>query len=496
MSRLIILLESKVLSESLKEKIFAKYKVEALFSQSSKEIMSQVDFLPEIEVILCNEKVQTDKVAFELSGFLEGKLEEKSENQKPIHMVVLGNKSPYYPYMTLLEESSDIEVIVSHIGYLLGAEQTNILEQEPEPVQTVPVQDPPASGQTTVFQVSDKLKKIAQELSPDEYTSFSVTYFHHLEDVTFQFSAYTRIKKADSFDYNQKIKANTHMSKSEIEKMLIRCGKELYVPISETPTASEYLNNNFIQRFNNQELSLIDRMKLNSESYEVLLNIFKHSTFDKFNIEIVKSLIKSTDVTAKSITEKKQLFSLVKSEKLSYGYCHLLLTYYFIIQVIDKFSWSKDQSKNKILYLAVFHDLALHNDRLIKMHHHYLTDKSKLTPEEDFLILNHAQEAADRLEIIVKAPLELTSIIKEHHGMKSGKGIPDSLSFSLSPLMMAHIVVEDFVTEIYEIIQNNPEQSHDEKFKDVFLELAKKYQKLTYQEVLLELEALFKKPAT
>ncbi len=504
MSQIIILLDKKDLSENLQKKMLEKYRVDSLLSQNSKETMSQIDFLPDIEIIVCSEVIGTDKVAFEISAYLEAKLEEKNsednkKEKKPIHIVVIGKKSPYYPYMTLMEESSDLETVVSYVGYLLGLEKKNILDQEPE-LTPIPVLPQPtkvaAVPQTTVFQVSDKLKKLTQELSPDEYTSFSVSYFSHLSDTAFTFSAYTRIKKSDGFEYHQKIKKDSSLSASEIEKLLIRCGKELYVPASEVSVASSFLNNQFNQRFSSVELSLLERMKVNSESFEVLLNIFKHSSFDKFNIEIVKNLIKSIDQTIKAIHETKEVLLLVKGEKLSYGYCHLLLTYYFLMKIIDKFPWSKDQSKNKILYLSVFHDLALHNDRLIKMHHHYFIEKGKLTPEEDLLILNHAQEAADRLEIIVKAPIELTSIIKEHHGMKSGKGLPDSLSYSLSPLMMGHIVVEDFVTQLFEFVLANPEASYDEKVKEIFIELAKKYQKLTYQEVLNELELLFKKPVT
>ncbi|NOT78901.1 MAG: hypothetical protein HOP07_07835 [Bacteriovoracaceae bacterium] len=522
MSQIIILLENKEFSENLRQKISEKYGVEVLESQSSTEAKSFFDFIPNIEILLCSEIIAKDRVAFEMCEYLSALLEEDKAGSKPVHVVVLGKKSPYYPYLTLMGDKPDTDKIISYIGYLLGKETENVMDVE-DTKEIVPEENTPKiktahvatewiteedpetleaeKDKTTVFKLTDIQKKAASEanvlamLSNNEYTSFSASYFSHLSDLTFDFSIYARVKKAEGFEYNCKIQANVKVSATDLERILLRCGKELYVTAIESSQASSFLNRHFVERFKKENLSLVERMRINSESFEVLLNIFKHSSFDKYNIEIVKNLISSISSANKLVENVSSLKQLLAGEKLSYGYNHLFLTNYLIGQTIDKFPWSKDQSKNKILYLAIFHDLALHNDRLIKLHHHYLAEKSKLTAEENQLILNHAHDAAVILETIVKAPLELTSIVKEHHGMKTGKGLPESLSYSLPPLMMAHIVVEDFVTQYLDVLLLPAGSEFDEKIKDILTELKKKYQKLVYLEVLIEIENLFKKPA-
>lgn len=376
-----------------------------------------------------------------------------------------------------------------------GNEEKKLPESSISPVE----ESDNDNEKTTVFRMPNLDKPTSLDVSEpkviSEYLSISVIYFEYLSDVTFDFNAYSRIKKGGGFEYNVKIPSKTKLASTELERILARCGKELYITQEDLITSSVFLNPRFLNRFKKEGMTLADRMKLNSDSFEILLHIFKNNSFDKNNIEIIKELIKSVAVTVKLSSNLTAIQKVIKSDGLSYGYSHLYLTYYILSQVIDKFPWSKDQSKNKILYLALFHDLTLQSDRLIKLHHRYATEKDKLSPEDNQIILNHAHSSAAVLETIVKAPVELTSIVKEHHGMKNGKGLPESLSYSTSPLMMGHIVVEDFVTYFLEAISKcDNENLLKEKLQEIFGELKKKYQKLAYLDVLNELEVFIKKP--
>jgi hypothetical protein len=357
------------------------------------------------------------------------------------------------------------------------------------------------SEKTTVFQLPAQLRSpVAVEKEEKtgnlEYLSMNVIYFMNLPDITMDFSVYSRIKKQDGFEYNKKFSANSKFNQAEIERVLNRSGKDLYIVQDEAKRASAFLNGLFIERFKNPNLSWSDRMKLNSDSFEILLDLFKNSNFDKYNVEIIKELIKSIDLMVKSPEALSLFLTGLSEKKLSYGYSHSHLTFYFLMQVVDHFAWGKDQSKNKLLYLSLFHDLNLNSDRLIKLHHNYAQESKNLSEEEKKIMLGHADASANVLESIVKAPKELTSLIREHHGLKSGKGFIDSLSLAITPTSMAFLVTEDLVTQYLVALErvegNKALGVAKPQLEFIFTELKKKYVRLTYGDVLGQLQKSLK----
>lgn len=363
------------------------------------------------------------------------------------------------------------------------------------------------SDKTTVFKmpVLDKTKptsgvKPKVELSAEDQLSLkkvglvpiNIKYFLSIVDVNVKFNAFSRLKKQNDFEYSIKIAAGAMISKSEMERMIVRGVKELFVKESESVEIMTFLNMQFLIKFKNPQITHIQRIQINSDCFEILLEVFKNNSIDKYSVEMIKEMIKSIDILMK-IPNPLQLFELaIKESRLSYGYKHSHLSCLCLFLLIDKFPWSKNQSKNKIIYLALFHDLTLHNERIIKLHHNYEKEKENISREDDFIISEHADSVAEILETIIKAPFELTSLVREHHGMKSGIGMPESLGFSLAPFLMAFVVTEDFVTKylaLKEKIQN--EKIRPEQLRYMFDELKKKYNRYTYAEFLAEIQNHF-----
>ncbi|MBC7539143.1 MAG: hypothetical protein H7281_09995 [Bacteriovorax sp.] len=350
---------------------------------------------------------------------------------------------------------------------------------------------------TTVFQLPSQLRPAANDIqeekvSVQEYSPLNSIYFMNISEMEIDFSVYSRIKKSDGFEYNKKFSSGSKISRSEIERVLLRSGKDLYIAHGEVKKASALLNGLFLERFQTPNLSWFERMKINSDSFEILLDLFKNSSFDKYNVEIIKELIKSLDIMVKAPEVMTIFLTGLKANKLSYGYTHSFLSFYLMMQIVDHFPWSKDQSKNKLLYLSLFHDLNLNSDRLIKLHHNYSQESKNLPDEEKNIMLRHAEASANVLEGIVKAPKELTALIKEHHGLKSGKGFIDTLSIAITPTSMAFIVIEGFVTQYLGALEKmegdkaaGPTKANLEL---IFTELKKKYDRLTYADVLAQLQ--------
>lgn len=478
MAQVLIVLNDKELSSILRVKLAEKYGIEVIERHSSSEAISLLQILPGIEIVLCKDIIQEDPVATKVCDFLAAQQEEDS---REINIMVVGESVPNHPKAVWIGRNPSHQKISNFVGFLLGREKKDDFVEDNG-------SEKEGDDKTTVFQFPDAKKKT----SISDYCPMNIIYFMNFPEVIIDFSVYSRIKKADGFEYNKKFSYSSKITRSEMERVLIRSGKDLYIPRDESKIASDFLNRLFLARFKAPELTWSDRMKLNSDSFEILLDLFKNSAFDKYNVEIIKELILSIDILVKAPDALPVFLAGLKLQKLSYGYTHSFLTFYLFMEIIDHFSWSKDQSKNKLLYLCLFHDLSLHSDRLIKLHHNYMQESKNLTDEEKQIMSVHAEACASTLEGIIKAPRELIVLIKEHHGLKSGKGFIETLSMAITPANMAFIVIEDFVTHYLVALEKaegdkaaGPSKTHLDL---IFTELKKKYDRLTYADVLAQLQ--------
>ncbi|MBC7430117.1 MAG: HD domain-containing protein [Bacteriovorax sp.] len=492
MTQILLVIEDKQLGRALQVQIMQNYGLEILVFSELPQMFSMLEILPGIRMIICPEKFN--------SKICEYLIKNHENFDEQIKVLVIGTNKSVYPLVTAVASNLSPQNIVLYAGFVLGLEEAlPKIEVPVEPVKVKPEVEE-ENEKTTVFKMPSQADMAAAPVEESknvvEYVAISMKYFLHLPKAKIEFDVYSRIKKDDDFIYNVKIPAHSEIAKTEMERISVRGGKDLYVKKADYAAANEFFSTHFLNRFTDTTLTPFDRMLLNSESYEILLNVFKDSSFTKYSIEIIKELIKSINILLNSTGSLEAFFIGMKQKNLSYGYCHSYLSGFFIFKILENFSWKKDQSKNKILYLALFHDLALHNNRLIEAHHNLAKEFAKLSDAEKQVLNSHADVSASILEKIVKAPKELTLLIREHHGLKQGNGFPESLSLGIGPLSMAWIVIEDFVTgylnqwqstdkdKIHEFIKTYPE--------DLFKELMVKYDRLTYADVVAELQKFIK----
>lgn len=497
MTQILLVIKKGEASTIFQGKLAKRYGVEVVLRNSSADAIYLLEILPSIDIIICKDIIGSDHAIKKVCDYLSNR---KGEDIHEVRVAVFGDNPEIYPNSVSIGQYPTHDEISDYVGTMLGREKTHITE----------IKEATKSGQaTTIFQAPDlketdlsdltktKTERFLQEEKdkPQAYVAMSTIYFVNLPEVILNFSVYTRIKKGDDFEYIKKFSANSILSPAEIERVLNRSGKDLYIAENEVRLASAFLNASFIEQFKKESLELRERMELNSDSFEILLEIFKFTSFDKFNIEIVKELVKSLPIVARSYNFLPNLLELFGEKKLSYGYTHSQLTLYLLLQTVESFSWGQDYSKNKLTYLALFHDLTLTTDRLIKIHHNYLDEEKNLTYEEKQVMFGHADACATTLESIVNAPKELTELIREHHGIKNGKGFPEALNINLTPTSMAFIAIESFVTSYLasvEKLENNKNAGPPkEELELIFTELKKKYSRLTYSEVIGHLQKFF-----
>jgi HD-GYP domain-containing protein (c-di-GMP phosphodiesterase class II) len=502
MNQVLIVLEDKQLATIIQGKLEHTYKIQSVIRHSGVEAISMLQILP-FDLIICKDKIKDEFTGHKICDYLST---HKEDFEKEVEVLLIGQNFSDYQKLKVISPQLRYEKIVTLSGFLLGLEKTMpSLEIEPvaPPVAAAAPAAPVPSGddKTTVFVLPKgglkaQLEKTAEIKIAPKYYPFHIRYLVHVpENSILDFNIYTRMKKGDEFEYNLKLASGAKLTKADLEKLLMRTSKELFVTKDEAKKASEYLNRYFMEKFRRTDLDASQRMLINSDGFEILLETFKTSSFDKFSVEIIKELVKSIDLLMKIENPLAHFKKFIATNKMSFGYTHTHFSCLLIFQIIDSFDWAREQSKNKIIYLSLFHDLCLGSDRMIKLHHKFFQEQKNLTEEEKQLMLGHAEAAAGILETIVKAPKELTSLVREHHGLKSGKGFAESLTIAISSLSMAFIVAEDLVTQYLEMVEKLDKtkslEPSVEQMTALFGELKKKYDKLTYADVVLAYQKLF-----
>ena len=173
--------------------------------------------------------------------------------------------------------------------------------------------------------------------------------------------------------------------------------------------------------------------------------------------------------------------------KSSYLFKHVQLTTFFCFHAIDKQEWGTKDQKNKIAFMAFFHDITLQRDELAEIETERELEQADLTNDDKEKVLTHALDSANIIRDFPKAPIGADTLIKQHHGSRSGTGFAEHFGDNISPLTITFIVCEAFANQVLKAdgkinVKNIAEKLSDrfpsEKYSIILRSLAKlKYKK-------------------
>jgi hypothetical protein len=251
------------------------------------------------------------------------------------------------------------------------------------------------------------------------------------------------------------------------------------------------LNHQIISKYRLRNLPDPDKIQLNSDSYLVVLDLFRNMDINNYTAEIISESMRTMKALVRLPEALPVFFSTLREKKINYSYAHCHFTCIVLTNVVGSFSWCNKDTKDVLIYLTYFHDLGLHSDRLIKAHHYYLQEEEKLTEDEKGIILKHAETAAKISGKVLHTPFDLATLIKEHHGIKTGIGFTEFLSSNVTPLCMVSIVVEEFVTCYLDITQEGALDISRVDLEAILKALEDKYSMYTYLETVKALKKLY-----
>lgn len=411
--------------------------------QTAVDAISLLEILPNIDLIICKEEAYHEKTALKLSGFLE------SENHK-IPLLVIGNKISNYEHLKILAKDSSWKKIVMEAGAILGCE---------------------------VHFTEGKQK--------ENYVAVAIEYFLNLTSLSLGCDVFIRIKKGEEYQYIKRLHSKDEFTRADIEKYKADGLKDFYIPSDHFSQFVNFATSQLVLKLENTALSKADRIKLSAEAYEVTLERIQSLGIDEHTVGLVEESIKSMQESLKDDKALSTFLDSLKLNKLSYGYAHSYLCGLILHKVIGHFDWKSVQVKDKLSYIAFFHDISLRED-LMKYYTEEEVLNSELTKTDRSMILGHANMSAEIVSKFSSIPDGVALILKEHHGAKNGIGFPETLSIAISPMSMMFIVVENFVDEFLKI-NGKPTVGN---FEQIFAALKTKYNKVTYEQTVVALEGM------
>ncbi|MDD4975980.1 MAG: hypothetical protein PHY93_16605 [Bacteriovorax sp.] len=438
----ILLIESDdSLRSILKLNIMKTIGSDVIEKKNAMDAISLLEILPNIDLVICREQIGLEKTGFRLANFFE-----TERHSTPL--LVIGKKISEYQHLVVIDKDQSWQNIITSAGSILGVD--------------------------VVFD-DNKLT--------NEYVPVGIEYFFNITSTSMGCDVFIRVKKGEDFQYIKRLHSTDDFTREDIEKYRTGGLKEFYISKEHFSQFVNFVTSQITLKLEDKKLSNTDRITMTGEAYAITLDRIQSMGVDEHTIEIVEESIKSMQTLMGENNALASFLQSLRANKLSYAYSHSYLCSLILHKVVTSFDWQTSQIKDKLTFIAFFHDISLKENCM-----RYSSDaevaNSNLSNEDKKIVLSHANLSAAIVDKFPNAPQGIGAILKEHHGSKNGIGFSESLSIAISPISMMFIVVEHFVDEFLKI--DGPPKAQD--FEKIFEILTPKYNKVTYEQTLVALQ--------
>jgi len=329
-----------------------------------------------------------------------------------------------------------------------------------------------ATGANTVGNAIARLLRIKKRQEHDNQRYYQVSSDHFMQSGHTAYDLYIRIgqeKHLKIFSQGDQIESY------ELDRLTEGGERELYLKENDYAHFTQHLlgmaSNNIDQKSTDMghatALAVFAQKTLNSTLHQIGIN---ESTVETANdcIEIVSKLVE------KNGTLSDFLSKCLHQDDFSSR--HSVVTAYVAVAMLSYTPFSSQSTHLKMTLAAMFHDIALEDEELIKIPSNEDKTFNKLSSHRKKIYLQHPQLAVDILNKIDGLPPDVETIILQHHEHPDGHGFPRSLAFNrIHALSAFFIIAEDFTHSIITsgiateniicILQNMKIKYHHENFK-------------------------------
>ncbi|MBC7426981.1 MAG: response regulator [Bacteriovorax sp.] len=442
MKQILIIENDETLRKIIKLNMMKNIGCDVIEMASSSEALDLMKILPELDLIICKDAIKTENAGANVANYL------KKENLKT-PVLVIGVKNSDYTHL-----------------YSIGANA------------------PWKSIVELAFKIINPPSAVEAKVDTREFVPVSIHYFLNINTIT-GCDVYIRVKKSESeFQYVKRLHAGDTFTREGILKYQESGLREFYIPRDSFSQFVNFVTEELVKKLESKDISGSQRVTLSSDSYKITTERIQSIGIDEYTVELVDESIASMTTLLKEQNSLVMFLKSMKANDCSFAYAHTYLCCLILHKVINSFDWQSPQIKEKLTYIAYFHDISLPKNSLTEINSQQELDDSGLCTEDKNAVTNHALQSAAIVEKFSKIPTGVGAVIKEHHGNKSGVGFAENPSLALLPLSMMFIVTENFVDEFLKI-EGVPKS---EDLKVIFTKLQLKYTKSTYGQTLTAIQ--------
>jgi len=318
-------------------------------------------------------------------------------------------------------------------------------EEELRTHQESPYRDCFLSNKFSMTSLSSCLSKIIAEHESD-YVAISINNFY--KSAIFPCNVFVKLGP------KKFVKVAHPGAKVEveiIEKYKSRNVEEFYVQRSDFYKNCEELFSTKLVAdtvFETKEEALI-------KNHEILHDMVKTLGVNQFIVSAVDESVKSIEESLKK-PELAKVLSLFEEMKGTFIYDHSYLTMIFCAIICRHMDWEGPQITEKLAQAAMFHDLALADNKLALLENspwESIKSKGKLIADDLF---RHGTKIAEMLEVDQSISQEVINICKNHNeGLGKEFSFPRGLTgTNLTQLECVFILAHEFSMELFKNVFN------------------------------------------
>ncbi len=333
-------------------------------------------------------------------------------------------------------------------------------------------------GNQQIQELLTELNTIIDPASASEASYISIPIDSLLH---FHFLPFDLFVKIGQDKFIRRVPANEQIDHETFATFLQKGVTDFYFEKKYNKDFSMMLINNMINKVEKDYESVDEKLHAANEVFHTTQQIISRLGFKPKLIEVCNSVIDQIlgDVSGKKDNFSKFLQLLRSQRDLTFNYRLMELTSFvgtLMIEAVEKHS-QEDKIK-RIIFAAMFCDYALPDPR--QLHIRYSDQLLKLSMAEYKEINQHALRGSELILNFQSAPIEVSTMIKQHHGSADGKGFPKEISPRLIPLSKCFMAAQELSYQILTESDRDP--------RDVVKDVLKKFTGTPLEEYLLGFE--------
>ncbi|MDD0852897.1 hypothetical protein HBN50_07310 [Halobacteriovorax sp. GB3] len=378
--------------------------------ENSADAIDLLNLLPTVDLIIAKSNIDSDNVAHAITDYI-------IDNRLEIPLVFLGEVAPNYPGLEeiakVIDDSKDWESVIKIACSALGVKE----------------------------------ETLEKKMTPD-YIPVPVKYFLGL-DTSFC-DVFIRIKKAPGeYQFIKRIHEEDSYSKDIVNKYIEQGLKNFYISKEHEDSFVNYVSNQLVSKLNDKSLTTDQKIKIMSDSFHVALNEIYKMGFNSATVQLTESIVNSMVDTFKENPEMSPLLFKVINSKTGYLYRHAHMCSIVASEILVNLGLDKRELHETLAYASFFKDISLtEHPELAKISSYEELEKAEMTSDLWDLVFNHAQDGALIIRKHPEAPLDVDTIIKNHHGTSNGKGFAVNNKGEFPKLSLIFIVAVEFTNEL------------------------------------------------